>query len=108
LGVSENTNPPPTDISELQARLATALAERDAAIAARDEALTQNDRLRHLLRQLQRMQFGRRSEKLDADQLGLVFEDVEQAIAANEAAADKRNEGEARARADTHDPITAT
>lgn len=98
--MSENTNPPPTDISELQARLATALAERDAAIAARDEALTQNDRLRHLLRQLQRMQFGRSSEKLDADQLGLVFEDVEQAIAANEAAADKRNEGEARARAD--------
>jgi len=29
----------------------------------------QNDRLRHLLRQLQRNQFGRRSERLDADQL---------------------------------------
>ena len=41
----------------------------------------QNDRLRHLIRQLQRLQFGRRSEKLDPDQLNLALEDVEQAIA---------------------------
>ena len=47
------------------------LAERDAAIAERDQALSQNDRLRHLLQQLQRMQFGSRSEKLDPDQLAL-------------------------------------
>ena len=80
--MGESANQPPTDIAELQARLARALAERDAAIAARDEALSQNDRLQHLLHQLQRMQFGRRSEKLDPDQLGLAFEDVEQAIAA--------------------------
>ena len=32
------------------------------------------------------MQFGRRSEKLDPDQLALAIEDVEQAIAASEAA----------------------
>jgi transposase len=44
-------------------------AERDAAIAERDQALSQNDRLWHLLRQLQRAQFGRRSEKLDPEQL---------------------------------------
>jgi transposase len=99
LRVSESANQPPTDVAELQARLATALAERDAAIAARDEALSQNDRLQHLLHQLQRMQFGRRSEKLDADQLGLAFEDVEQAIAASEAADDKQNEAAARGRA---------
>lgn len=55
----------------LQARLAMVLAERDAAIAERDQALSQNDRLRHLLQQLQRMQFGRRSEKLDPDRLAL-------------------------------------
>jgi transposase len=60
----------------LQARLATVLAERDAAIAERDQAQAQNHRLQHLLHQLQRMQFGRRSEKLDADQLALAFEDV--------------------------------
>jgi transposase len=98
--MGESANQPATDVAELQARLATALAERDAAIAARDEALSQNDRLQHLLHQLQRMQFGRRSEKLDPDQLALAFEDVEQAIAADEAADDKQNEAAARARAD--------
>jgi len=59
----------PVDIEALQALLAAARAERDAAIAERDRALSQNDRLRHLLRQLQRAQFGRRSEKLDPEQL---------------------------------------
>lgn len=98
--MGESASHPQTDIVALQARLAAALAERDAAIAARDEALLQNDRLLHLLHQLQRMQFGRRSEKLDPDQLGLAFEDVEQAIGAGEAADDKQNEAAARARAD--------
>jgi hypothetical protein len=45
----------------------------------------QNDRLRHLLRQVQRMQLGRRSEKFDPDQLNLALEDLEQAIAESEA-----------------------
>jgi hypothetical protein len=97
--VSESANQPPTEIAELQAQLTTALAERDAAIAARDEALSRNDRLQHLLHQLQRIQFGRRSEKLDPDQFALAFEDVEQAIAASEAADAKQNEERARARA---------
>jgi len=39
--MGESANQPPTDVAELQARLASALAERDAAIAARDEALSQ-------------------------------------------------------------------
>lgn len=72
--MGESADQPPTDIAELQARLAAAIAERDAAIAARNEALSRNDRLWGLLRQLQRMQFGRHSEKLDTDQLGLAFE----------------------------------
>ena len=90
----------PTDIEALQALLAAARAERDAAIAERDQAISQNDRLRHLLRQLQRAQFGRRSEKLDPDQLLLAIEDTEQAIAANEAAADKSDPAAAKARAE--------
>ena len=98
--MSESANQPPTDLAELQARLAAAIAERDAAIAERDEALSRNDRLLHLLRQLQRMQFGRRSEKLDPDQFALAFEDVEQAVAASEAADDKQNEAAAKSRAD--------
>jgi transposase len=81
--VSAGENPSPIDFATLQARLAAALAARDAAIAERDQALSQNDRLMHLLRQLQRMQFGRKSEKLDPDQFALALEDVEQAIAAS-------------------------
>ena len=77
-----------------------ALGERDAAIAERDAALSRNDRLLHLLRQLQRMQFGRKSEKLDPDQFALALEDVEQAIASSEAAADKQNKAAAAARAE--------
>src|SRR5262249_4954896 len=58
------------------------------------------DRLRHLLRQLQRAHFGRRSEKLDPDQLQLALEDIEQAIAGNAAADDKKDPVAARTRAD--------
>src|ERR1700675_4266353 len=90
-GVSAAANQPPPDIDALEARLAAALAERDTAIIERDAALRQNDRLAHLLRQLQRMQFGRRSEKLDPDQFALALEDIEQVVAAREAAADKHN-----------------
>ena len=91
----------PTDIDALQALVAAARAERDAAVAARDEALSQMDRLRHLLRQLQRAQFGRRSETLAPDQLLLALEDVEQAVAETEAAADKQDPAGARQRADS-------
>jgi transposase len=65
----------PDDIAALRALVLTAWAERDAEraengrlIEERDQLAGQNDRLRQLLRQLQRMQFGRRSEKLDPDQ----------------------------------------
>jgi transposase len=68
-----------------------AAAERDAILAERNRLIAHLDRLRHLLKQLQRMQFGRKSEKLDADQLNLALEDIEQAIAKAEAAEEKRN-----------------
>lgn len=48
-----------------------------------------NERLRHALSQLRRNQFGRKSEKLDADQLNLGLEDIETAIAAGEASEEK-------------------
>jgi len=86
--VSEIENQLPADIDTLHALMVAACAERDAAIAERetaigerDRALSQIDRLRHLLRQLQRAHFGKRSEKLDPDQLLLTLEDIEQAIA---------------------------
>jgi transposase len=88
----------PSDIEVLRALVMTACTERDAAIAERDRALSQIDRLRHLLRQLQRAQFGRRSERLDPEQLLLALEDIEQAIAGNEADDDKKDAVAARAR----------
>ena len=52
----------------------------------RDAAQAEIEKLRLLIRQLQRGQFGRRSEQLDPDQLQLGLEDLEQTIAAAEAA----------------------
>src|SRR5215472_14674182 len=100
LDMSEIADQLPTDTDALQALVAAAWAERDAAIAERDQALSQMDRLRHLLHQLQRAQFGRRSEKLDPEQLLLALEDVEQAVAGKEAAEDKKDPAGARARAE--------
>src|SRR3954470_8730415 len=64
----------------------TAMAERDAVRAERDAAQAEIEKLRLLIRQLQRGQFGRRSERLDPDQLQLGLEDLEQTAAAAEAA----------------------
>src|SRR5690349_24815756 len=60
--------------------------ERDTVMAERDAAQAEIEKLRLLIRQLQRNRFGRRSEKLDPDQLQLGLEDLEQTAAAAEAA----------------------
>jgi transposase len=92
------SEPLPDDTAVLRAMLVAAWAERDAERAERarladerEQLAVQNDRLRHLIRQLQRMQFGRRSERLDADQLNLALEDLELAIAETEAQQEKVN-----------------
>src|SRR3954470_2174139 len=63
-----------------------ARTERDLAREERDAAQAEIEKLRLLIRQLQRGRFGRRSEKLDPDQLQLGLEDLEQTLAAAEAA----------------------
>src|SRR3954470_6089007 len=73
-------------IGALEIEHATALAERDAVCAERDAAQAEVEKLRLLIRQLQRGQFGRRSERLDPDQLQLGLEDLGQTVAAAEAA----------------------
>src|SRR3954451_17713402 len=65
--------------------------ERDAAVTQRDALLAQNDRLRHLLLKLTRMQFGARSERLPEEQLQLGLEALEQAIAKEDAQAEKQD-----------------
>src|SRR3954454_11990348 len=73
-------------IAGLRIEHATVLAERDAACAERDAAQMEIEKLRLLIRQLQRGRFGRRSERLEPDQLQLGLEDLEQTVAAAEAA----------------------
>jgi transposase len=82
----------PSDIGALKTlvlRWAEIAAAKDAEIAAKDAELTRaqdaNARLWETLRQLRRARFGRKSEKLDPDQLSLAMEETEQAIAENEA-----------------------
>jgi transposase len=65
----------PDDVAALKSLL---LAER-----------AQSDRLRHLLAQLRRAHFGRKSEKISTDQLNLELENIETAIAAEEAKLEK-------------------
>src|SRR3954451_4824782 len=80
-------------ITTLEIDFDTALAERDAVRTERDLVREERDaaqaeieKLRLLIRQLQRNRFGRRSERLDPDQLQLGLEDREQTVAAAEAA----------------------
>src|SRR5215210_4884308 len=80
-------------ITSLEIERDTILAERDAARTERDLLREKHDaaeaeieKLRLLIRQLQRGQFGWRSERLDPDQLQLGLEDLEQTVAAAEAA----------------------
>lgn len=62
------------------------LAQASERLAARDQEI---DRLTAIVKALQRHRFGRRAEQLDADQLALALEDVEQTVSAAEAAAEK-------------------
>ena len=90
----------PDDVAGLRVLVLTAWAERDAERAENGRLADQNDRLRQLIRQLQRMQFGRRSEKLDPDQLNLALEDLEQAVAEVEAEQDKADPARRKARSE--------
>jgi transposase len=88
----------PADADALRALVSAIMAERDAltserdALAVeRDALLERNERLHHILLKLRRLQFGRKSERLDEDQLQLAFEDLEGAVAKNQAVAEKRD-----------------
>src|SRR5258705_12829328 len=75
----------PDDSETLKAML---LAER-----------VQNERLRQIIKELQRHRFGRRAETLPEDQMLLGLEDVEQTAASDEAVADQASAAERQARA---------
>ena len=71
----------PDDAAILQQMLRTVLLQHG-------ELHAENDKLRLLIQRLMRHQFGRRSEQLSAGQLQFGLEELEQTIAANQAAQD--------------------
>lgn len=87
---------PASAASEIEALRALLMAERSrveqlkAQRQAQADILARRDHtiehLRQVIRELQRHRFGRRSEKLDADQLALALEDLEQQLGEAEAA----------------------
>ena len=91
----------PTDPEALRALLVAERAHHAEEIA---RIAGERDRLRAIIHELQRHRFGRRSERLDPDQLALTLEEVEQSVAAVEAAADRTaTPGQARAPAADRD-----
>jgi len=84
----------PDDLNALRALVSQLSSERDAAVEECRRVTEQNDRLHHLLRQLQRAQFGRRSERLDPGQMQLALEDIETTIAEQEAEEAKKETAE--------------
>ena len=73
----------PEDMPGLQAAALALLAERD-------ELLRRVERMHHIIRQFQRAQYGRHSEKLDPDQLQLALEEREISSAHKQATAEKQ------------------
>lgn len=72
----------PTDPEALRALLIAERAQHEAEMA---QVGSERDRLRAIIIALQRHRFGRRSERLDSDQLALALEELEQSVAAAEA-----------------------
>ena len=72
----------------LRGVVAAAQQQQTALQGAVQEREAENDKLRLLIQRLLRQQFGRRSEQIDPEQLQLGLEDLEQAVAAGEAAQD--------------------
>ena len=83
----------PGDIEGLRAFALRALAERDAALAERDRLQSLYEHVHHQLKKAIDYRYGARSEKLarlPTDQLQLALEDIEAAMAKREAEEDKK------------------
>jgi transposase len=71
----------PTDVDALHRLVRDLVAQAADEQAKLERSLAEVERLRSIVHHLQRAQFGRRSERLDADQLALGLEDLDVDIA---------------------------
>jgi transposase len=106
VGMTDSPSPLPNDLDALRALLlaeraayAAAVIERNAAVAERNTAMAQRDqlaaraaKLEHILTELRRAHFGRKSERITDDQLALALEDLETALAKAEAEDERTGE----------------
>jgi transposase len=90
-------------VEALSAEKIALAGERDAALAQREATLQENEKLLLLPSQFKRMLFGRRSEKVDPDQLQLLLSGAEHGSAGGAA-----NENEAPGQADGDDKRAAS
>ena len=86
--------------TEVRAVLLAVDAERIKAEARADRLQIYNKRLEHLVMEFRQARFGKKSEKLNPDQLNLIFEELETALAEAETAQEnaETKSGAARAR----------
>jgi transposase len=84
----------PDDVEALHHLIGDLVAAREHE---RAEARAEIERLRHIVKLLQRNRFGRRSERLDSDQMLLGLEDVDADIARAEAALPQASATKAKA-----------
>jgi transposase len=95
-GMTDVSDILPDDVDALRTQLAAVLADHAAVVAERDTIRAEHDqlearyqRLESILAEIRRAHFGRKSEKIDDDQLKLALEELETSLAKSEAEADK-------------------
>jgi transposase len=90
----------PRDIDALRALIvaerAAHVAERAAHVAEHDKLTARNTRLEEILAEIRRAHFGRKSERINDDQLALALEDLETSLGKTEAQ-DEKVDGSLRA-----------
>jgi transposase len=94
--VTDSNDMLPNDIDALRAMIlaeraarAAVVAERNAVTVERDKLAARNERLEAIIAEIRRAHFGRKSERITADQLSLALEELETALAKTEAEDEK-------------------
>jgi transposase len=79
----------PTDIEALHALIRAERSALASVLSERDQLAVRNAKLERILAEIRRAHFGRKSERIDDDQLALALEDLEAALAKDEAKDEK-------------------